>query len=76
LLSEGWSLFADFYYPPGNLEIIFSYHGSGFFGVKSIKRITLCHEIPPFHSRNMFGPDTALFEVLMARGITNKKKIV
>jgi hypothetical protein len=38
LLSEGSSLFADFYHPPGNVEIIFSYHGSGFFGVKRIKR--------------------------------------
>ena len=43
-LSEGWSLFADFYHPPGNVEIIFSYHGSGFFGVKSIMRITGCYE--------------------------------
>jgi hypothetical protein len=37
LLSEGWSLFADFYHPPGNVEIIFSYHGSGFFWSKIYK---------------------------------------
>jgi hypothetical protein len=76
LLSEGWDSFADFYHPPGNVEIIFSYHGSGFFGVKSIKRITACCEIPPFHSRNMFDPDAALFEIQLGGGNVNKKKIV
>jgi hypothetical protein len=75
-LSEGWSLFADFYHPPGNVEIIFSYHGSGFFGVKSIMRITGCYEIPPFHSRNMFDPDTAMFEIRLATGLANRKKLV
>jgi hypothetical protein len=48
--------------------------GPVFFGVKSIKRITACCEIPPFHSRNMFDPDTALFDVLLAGGNINKKK--
>ncbi|KAK2436221.1 hypothetical protein QL285_021225 [Trifolium repens] len=75
LLTDGWNTFARFYHLPGNVCIIFSYHGSKCFGVKSIERITSCDEILPFHSRDIHGPNVALFEIQMTPENIKKKTL-
>jgi hypothetical protein len=76
LLVDGWKSFERFYRLPENVEIVFSYHGSKCFGVKSIKRITACSEILPFHSRDVHDPDTTLFQIPMTTENINQKKLV
>jgi hypothetical protein len=76
LLVDGWKSFERFYRLPENVEIIFSYHGSKYFGVKSIKRITTCLEIPPFHSRDFHGPDTTVFQISMTTENLKQENLV
>ncbi|KAK2422431.1 hypothetical protein QL285_032965 [Trifolium repens] len=75
LLTDGWNTFARFSHLPRNVCIIFSYHGSKCFGVKSIERITSCDEILPFHSRDIHGPNVALFEIQMTPENIKKKTL-